>query len=329
MLTTSDFITLPYTPDLTQAGIAYACRSLPHTYNRMGGSRIERLRRIVGGIAVELAFRRYLSSRDVPFDTLGATPFTEPDRYDVSLGRRRCDVKSFLIFQKPEISRIRQEPGRLLTGSALVPSDQLASDHLQDRDIYIFAFVTALVTERQEELERARHAGQPIYLIHPFPEAWNQPTAWASLGRLALKSEAGQEIDLEIGGQGQNREFLAESIHLPSGASALARHDFYSVAYIHVSEPAQGRIGLHSPARRSTRVIPPADWGNIWVYGMQIILTGYMTRGEFRSRARPLPAGSSVLQYRRTRTENMALSIGELRPLGDLFERVKEWSGSV
>jgi hypothetical protein len=62
---------------------------------------------------------------------------------------------------------------------------------------------------------------------------------------------------------------------------------------------------------------------------MQIILAGYMTRGEFRRRARPLPAGSRVLQYPRTRTENMSLPIGELRPLGDLLERVKEWSGSV
>ena len=68
MITAKDFIHLHFTPDLTEGGIAYACRSLNHTYNRMGGSPYARLRRIVGGVAVELAFRHYLTSQDVPFD---------------------------------------------------------------------------------------------------------------------------------------------------------------------------------------------------------------------------------------------------------------------
>src|SRR5688500_19087567 len=94
MITSSDFIKLAYTPDLTEGGIAYATRSLPYTYDRMGGSLYSRLRRIVGGVAVELAFRRLLGEREVPFDVKGATPFSEPDRYDVSLGGHRCDLKT-------------------------------------------------------------------------------------------------------------------------------------------------------------------------------------------------------------------------------------------
>jgi hypothetical protein len=38
MITPNDFLHLPYTPDLTEGGIAYAIRSLPYTYDRMGGS---------------------------------------------------------------------------------------------------------------------------------------------------------------------------------------------------------------------------------------------------------------------------------------------------
>jgi hypothetical protein len=52
MISTSDFVHLPCTPDLTEGGIAYAVRSLPYTYNRMGGSQYQRLRRIVSGVAV-------------------------------------------------------------------------------------------------------------------------------------------------------------------------------------------------------------------------------------------------------------------------------------
>ena len=72
MINVSDLIHLPYTRDLTEGGVAYALRSLPYTYNRMGGSPYDRLRRIVAGVAVGLAFRRYLSEQDVPFDVKGA-----------------------------------------------------------------------------------------------------------------------------------------------------------------------------------------------------------------------------------------------------------------
>ena len=36
------------------------------------------MRRTVAGAIVELAFRRYLSQQDIPFDITAATPFTDP-----------------------------------------------------------------------------------------------------------------------------------------------------------------------------------------------------------------------------------------------------------
>src|SRR5512145_1397877 len=114
MVSASDFIHLPYSRDLTEGGIAYAVRSLPYTYNRMGGSAYERLRRIVAGVAVELAFRRYLSEHEIPFDVMGATPFTDPDHYDVSFAGRRCDIKSFLISHREQIRAMKRNPQILL-----------------------------------------------------------------------------------------------------------------------------------------------------------------------------------------------------------------------
>jgi hypothetical protein len=38
MLTPSDLLRLPYTPDLTEGGIEYALRSLANTYEREGRS---------------------------------------------------------------------------------------------------------------------------------------------------------------------------------------------------------------------------------------------------------------------------------------------------
>ncbi|HEY3473599.1 MAG TPA: hypothetical protein VGK56_03260, partial [Anaerolineales bacterium] len=128
MTSPSDFVHLPYTPDLTQGGIAWALHTLPHTYayRRAGAAAYDRLRRAVASAAVELALRRYLSEQEIPFEVKGAAPFTEPDRYDVMLGGRRCDLKSFLISHRDQVSQVRRDPQILLRASALVASDEHA-----------------------------------------------------------------------------------------------------------------------------------------------------------------------------------------------------------
>jgi hypothetical protein len=181
MITSSDFLHIPYTPDLSGGGIAYAIRSLPYTYDRMGGSSFDRLRRIVAGVAVELAFRRHLSQADIPYDVKGATPFTDPDRYDVSLGGHRCDIKSFLISHRRQISSLRTQPELLLKAPALVPLDQYAADGHRDDDLYLFAFLSGLIAASQGDLSKALDAGQPAYLMHAMPKAWSKPVNWQPL----------------------------------------------------------------------------------------------------------------------------------------------------
>lgn len=324
-MNSTSLLRLPFLRDLTEGGIAYAVRSLPHTYNRMGGSPYDRLRRIVAGVAVELAFRRHLTQNEIPFDVKGATPFTDPDRYDVSLGGHRCDVKSFMLTHREQIQRVRRDPGLLLDAPALVPSDQDAADGHYDDDLYLFAFATALTAASPRDLDAALAAGQPIHLIHAFPKTWANPQTWIPLGRLALKSESDAEMTVEIGGQDESREYVSEKIVLKPRTRVEASTAFYSVASLHVESPPLGRIALHSPARGETYVIQKIDWGNVWVYGMDIFLTGWMPRGEFRQRARFVPPGVRVFQYNETRVKNLAVDVRDLRPLGSLFEKVKAW----
>jgi hypothetical protein len=325
LMNPSSLLRLPFPRDLTEGGIAYAARSLPHTYNRMGGSPYDRLRRIVAGVAVELAFRRHLTQNDIPFDVKGATPFTDPDRYDVSLGGHRCDVKSFLLTRREQIRRVRRDPGLLLDAPALVPSDQDAAEGHRDDDLYLFAFATALNAASPRDLQAALAAGQPIHLIHAFPKAWANPQAWTPLGRLALKSDCDAEMTVEIGGQVESREYASEKITLKPRTRTEASTAFFSVASLHAASPPDGRIALRSPARGETYVIPQIDWGNVWVYGMDIFLTGWLPRGEFRQRARFIPSGTRVFQYSETRVKNLAVDVRDLRPLGALLEKVKEW----
>jgi hypothetical protein len=325
MISASDFIRLPFTPDLAQGGIAYAIRSLPYTYNRMGGSPFDRLRRIVAGVAVELAFRRYLGEQNVPFDVKGATPFTEPDRYDISLGGHRCDIKSFLITYRRQISAMRREPGVVLKAPALVPMDQHANENHSDNDLYLFAFLSGLIAASHADLKAVIEKNQPFYLLHPFPDPWRRPSNWIPLGPLALKSEAQAVIQIEIAGQDEGRDFLTRTIELPPRKRIELREPFFSISAIHAKFPPDARIGIHSQARGETYLIKPTDWGNIWVYGMDILLTGYISRADFRRAASLIQPGARVFQYDRTRTKNLAVPVSELKPLSQLFERVRGW----
>jgi hypothetical protein len=325
MISASDIIRLPHTPDLTEGGIAYACRSLNYTYNRMGGSPYSRLRRIVGGVAVELAFRHALTNRGIPFDVKGMTPFTEPDRYDVSLGGHRCDLKSFLISRRPQISEIRHDPSVLLNAQALIPSDQFAAQTHTGQDLFIFGFLSTLVAASREDIQKAVDAGQPTFMIHAFTKEWTQPQSWVPLGKLALKSEAEHTMRVEIGGQNSERDFIVSQVELPPRQRVETADLFYSLAYLHTEALPSGRIGIHSPSHHVTYLIQPAEWGNIWLYGMDIWLTGYISHEEFRRKASHVPEGSRVFQYNVTRTKNLGMQVSDLHSLDELLEKVKAW----
>jgi hypothetical protein len=325
MIASPDFIKLPYTPDLTEGGIAYATRSLPYTYDRMGGSLYSRLRRIVGGVAVELAFRRYLGEQGVPFDVKGATPFSEPDRYDVALGNHRCDLKTFIISKRNQITAMRRSPGLTLRAPALIPEDQFDAANHTDQDIYLFAFLLGLTTNSPEDIQKAVDASQPIYLIHPMRSDWSRPQAWAALGKIALKSECANPVSVEIGGQDAEHNFITEKLTLSPLTRVFATQEYYSLAYIHIDNIPEARIGIHSSKVGDIYLVQPHEWGNIWIYGMDIWLTGYMTHEEYRRKASTIYAGSRVFQYSKTQTKNFSVPVADLRPLPELFERVKAW----
>lgn len=328
MISTADLIHLPYTRDLTEGGIAYALRSLPYTYNRTGGPSYDRMRRIIAGITVELAFRRYLGEHNIPFDVMGARPFTEPDRYDVSLAGKRCDIKSFLISYRDQISEIKRNPQIVLKAPALVPSDQNAAEGYRNSDIYLFAFLSGLVTLSQNDVQKVIESGQPHYFIHVLPDSWMRPQKWSPLGALVLKSDSDETQVVEIGGQDAGRRMRSLIVEIPPRVRVTIDEGLHSLAYIHTKNMPNARIGLYSPTSKRTHIVDLSDWGNIWVYGTDILLAGYLTREEFNRRASFLREGVRVFQYDQTRTKNLAVNVCDLKPLSELFEHVKEWNAT-
>jgi hypothetical protein len=105
--------------------------------------------------------------------------------------------------------------------------------------------------------------------------------------------------------------------------------DLCSLVYVHVSDVPDGSLEVHIPRLEAAITIRPHFWGNIWVYGMRIILVGYLPRGEFLRRAKVLPAGSASFPYPGTQTTNLALPVRELRPIADLLKRLNTWAEMI
>jgi hypothetical protein len=325
MISAADFVHLPCTPDLIEGGIAYACQSLPHIYQPREASPPTRLRRLAAAVGVELAFRRYLAAQDIPFGVRNLTPFASPERFDVALGGRRCEIKSFFISRRLQVAALRVQPGLALKAPALVPLDHYSTDGQSADDLYLFAFLTGTVAQSAGHAPRAAGNGARTFLIHVMPRAWARPDAWISLGPLALKSDSDQSIRLELGGQDAGRNFVTRSVELPRRTRVEVEVDFHSLAFVHAEKAPGGQLGVHSPSRRETYLIGPRDWRDIWVQGQDLFLTGWMPRDEFRRRARLIPEGRRVFQFDETRTKNLAVAMSDMRPLAELLDRVRAW----
>lgn len=323
MISVSDVLHVPCTHDLIKGGIAHAIHSLPYQLYRASSSPYERLRRAVAGAAVELAFRRYLSEHEIPFEVKSALPFTERERYDVTLGGRRCEMKSFLISYSDQIAEIQQNPQVLLKAPALVASDQHAGDGHSHHDLYLFAFLSGFITTSQADLQKVIEAKQPYCFIHAMPEEWSRPSTWRPLGKLVLKSESEESLILELAGQDAGREIRSITVELPPRTRIEIQSEFFSLSHIHIKSVPAARIGIHNSVGKQTHTIGTLNWGNLWVYGQDIWLVGYIPREEFSRRARFIQAGAHVFQYNHTQVKNLAVPVAELRPLSELFGRVK------
>jgi hypothetical protein len=321
MISAADLIILNYDPQFSQAGVQYARDSLHFTYNRMGLKVGDRLRKIVAGVAFEMAVRRWLETGAIPYSRLGATPFTEPDRFDLAIGGRRCDLKSYLIYDRPKIRALHADPAWALEAMAMIPDDQFETERMGEGDLYLFGLVTGLEARHSSETEKALAKNLPVYLIHVLPrKRWASPHRWESLGRLAVKGDTPTAITVEIGGQGADRGVIREQIELPPRTRVEAVSEFFAVFYLSLPHLPDGAIALRSPVLSETYVVAANEWNNIWVYGQRVYLCGWLNKHDFRQASHPLPPDSPVKQYRRTATANRALLMRDLRPMAELAE---------
>jgi len=330
MLIHANLIYLPYSDEFTKAGIAMACRSLSRCQSIPGNAPYSYLRKIVSKTASDLAFRRFLVENHIPHKIVNTSPFSAPESSEVIIGGRRGLLRTSLVTKKKSILNLYRHPDCLLQSKAVIEPDLLFSEKYKDTDIVIFAVFSALIASNQQHLRRALSSRQPVYLIYKLPRIWSRPNPMGRFGELTLVCETSKLITLEIAGDDYQRGFQTIQVELHPHQQTTINENLYSLSYLHVQQPPDGSIRMHSSRLHRNCVIKPYEWRNIWVYGMKIILVGYMTCGEFRQRALPLDTSQDCTPTSRRSPysigeKKLTLNIGELHPLSTLFDQARTW----
>lgn len=326
MVTESDFIRIPFHPDLTLAGIEFTCRSITNNRQNLGDLNINSLRETIARNIVKLGVKRYLDQTMVPYEMKRLTPFSDPDQYDIVIGGRRCDFNVLLISDKRQIRSIRAEPHLLLRTQVEKPIDQLSGAELLYEDILIFTLLTALVTSNRRTIKKANEAGQPLYMVNILPKKWAFPTMWDSLGTIRLESKQDTTIELELGGINIHRQFQTERFSLKPHTQMDLKKSFCTLGYIHTPNLPNDTIRVHSSFLKETYLVTPYSWTNLWIYGMDIIIAGYVTRVEYQKNALHLTKRSRNLNSSCASKDIFTIPIHSLHPMHDLFGCAKTWS---
>lgn len=142
-----EIICLAILPEDVAAGIQYASQSLRYTFDRMnyGEDMGRRFNKIACGKACEATLTRYLRQHAIPhLSREGATPHTQPDRFDLRILNEVVDLKTFHV---PDVAA---RPDRLLACLALVPCQHSHDQWHRRRDYqrYLFGFYTSRVHDR-------------------------------------------------------------------------------------------------------------------------------------------------------------------------------------
>lgn len=325
MATYEEMVELPYSDDLTEAGVAHLLQVLRHQGGHKTYESFDAMRQHVSEKAVMLAFRRYLDGEDVPYTLAPQHVFQSGGEPELLLGGRRTSLFVTLISDRRSITQARKEPQRLTSLPSLVPRDIDQTLHSHEA-IYIFAALFGLVTRSQEGLQKAIAAGQPARMIYPMPSSWRQPAQWRALDNLVVKTDGDESIALTLAGQnGERHPLETELIPTPQEREHI-NDDYHALHYLTTNQLPTGPVGVHSAVLDDTEVAGVYQWGNLWVYGMEIRLLGYLTTGEYHRQARYVPAGSKRFGVPNTEQPFWNVSAYHLRSMADLLGRVRNWS---
>lgn len=222
------------------------------------------------------------------------------------------------MFDREAIHSLRSQPTGILAHQAKLDVDELETDRLLSEDLLVFGLVFGLIARSQVETASALSAGQPACLIHTLPGELANPAPGSSLGEIALKTDHDSEIELVVGGRDPEGKFCEEEISLKPRLRTQLAKPYQSLAYLRASQPIPAQVGLSAKVLKRPTIARPAQWGNIWIYGMEVVLVGYLSRDEFRRQGTLRTNEAAGMPV--THGKKKSLPMGMLHPLAGLIE---------
>jgi hypothetical protein len=153
---------------------------------------------------------------------------------------------------------------------------------------------------------------------------WRQREGKPSLELLEMRSSDPEPVDLKIVGQQiDHKTHVLHTIPYPNALLKLPT-DLASLTHIYSSRPPIGTISIQSPVLQKTRLVGTHTWLNIWIYGQEVILAGWCTKGYFRSHSRFLPKRSRTRMGWRLSEDHRSLPLSQLHPMRELAARIRQ-----
>lgn len=323
MLSPADFISLEYSDDLTLAGIKHTFQYLVGTTRQKKGIHMDQLRQHVAEKAAELAFLRYLQAEDIPHKIVRKSPFTEPDQYDINLGDRDCMIKTHLVLLKTNEQREQYSAERLYHSNALIQTAGMVPEGIKNTDLVIFVFVLALHSPSLRDKVEV-----PGCFIHRMPVSWQFLRRTAPLGQITIRNDSESRLSLEINGTIGSKKTQSEGINIQPGKRATLKTELSNLIFLNCRQRPGGRIYLYHAETNRAYYIYPRQWWDIWVHGIQIIITGYTTIAELRKSMRTSPKSRGVSSSKPKKPQYFSYPIAELHAVGKLFKQVRTWQKS-
>ena len=159
-----------------------------------------------------------------------------------------------------------------------------------------------------------------------LPSNWAFPIRWESLGTILVESNIATNIQLEFVGCNIHRQFQTERSILMPNSQLHLKKDFYTLSYIHTPNLPDGAIQVYSSFLKENYLVSRHAWNNLWIYGMDIIIGGYVTRVEYQKNTRRISKNSRNIESSGASKEIFTLPVQNLHSIKYLLERAKTWS---
>lgn len=308
-------VRLDYPSAWTAAAVQAALEALPWLVGRRARLSAPRLRQLVKDRVALLALLRWLAEGHLPYQMAG-TPLAQLGREPVRVQGRRLYPFATLVPHRSVIRRLRRRPEA--EGWATVPEARWQSAEAQPEDILVFGLVLALVARDAAESQKALERGLPVRLVFPMPGDWHR---WPRPQRVTLKYEGPGGLPLTL--HGQSEEALAAyPVALPPGQRLAPDPRWLELYALSTEHLPQGRVGVLRQGAKTPLVIRPAQWANLWLYGLEVWWLGYLPRRAFAQQARRLPPGSLKGMGVRLGQVAYGVPLSALRPMEDLAARL-------